>query len=333
MGEPMKLSELSGEIARLYKSDYSLVHTLEYFDCTVKQGWEFFEGYGYASKNEPGIFRRLPCSQIKSGVPMRLFSDSSATATGLLFDARDVDFIYTAPNIVHNSIRNTGQVNIRNGSVFDITDKLQKIKVRNGYILPYDINENKNQACLRAIEKSWELIKADLPGYYNETRDIDLINPMVTESIVNMNEVKDIKAIIVYSSTPEINSHNRDYYSDRSLLEAIMMKGFLIEKYNHDVPVVFYQKISRNDFALPDVAEIEIDKKKVLEAINKSDVMYQQNLMKYCDLAVGGFFADHSLPKFKISMDRSVSQPDSLIMLNDFKQMFKNMVKYLGFSG
>jgi hypothetical protein len=285
--------ELSSDIKKLYESGYAFIHIFEIGS----------EEYGKIPNNEAFlnrfipyydrefietgeyIFKSLPCSSVRSGFSMRLFE--SASNIGIMLDARDCDILYTAPNIIYNSsvAFGLGQVYIRNLSIFESTDNIQKLEEagfklnENGYCVPSSTSPEKNARCLAAIDEAWkQMEQAGKDLYYQLSSKPDSLNPMVTETLLNMKNVNNIKAVIL-NSPPEYDSYDT--------LFALVVKGVLIKQYGVDVPLIYYEKKKEKDFSEPFMAEMVLDKHKVKEVIeNTYRVTCDKNFLSNIEIAL-----------------------------------------------
>jgi len=289
------LKPVGQDTGLLLDSGFGLCHVLEHDDDFNGLGRVSLTRGIYTSNKKGELLKTLPCSQLKSGVPMKLFSMRGISSAGILFDAREVDILYTAPNLIYNCHTFLGiNVNINNMSVFPETDAIQKTfmeeyKVLHNTHVPLGVSAQKNEEALQAMQRSWELIAGNYQDYYDKTFDIDNkdhLNPMVTETLVNLDSAKKIKAVIYHSPALDVTPcHNQNDYN--GLLRAVVLKGVLARKYNHDVPVLFYKQTEGPCFDVPEVGEIVLDKKIISDAIELSGPEYRNILKKYCGSALG----------------------------------------------
>jgi len=284
------LKPLDENIGKLLASGYAMGHMME--TRSRLDGTEFpkFEIQHYVSTKKEEFLVRLPCSQIKTDTPMRLFSINSTCSAGMVFDARDADFLYTAPNIIRNLYRTyNDKITIKEKSIFEETDDLQKTfwnvyQKLGAHGIPTDISEQKNKEALQALERSWELIAADQQGYYDRTNKLDGSSPMVTESLVNLKSVKNIKAVVYYAKTPELTKCKSPGYN--GLFQAMFVQGVLELEFEHKVPLLFYEKREDQDLRPANIAEINLNEKTVEAMIAQSSQKYRATLKKYCKSAL-----------------------------------------------
>jgi len=326
------LKPLNETMGKLFESGYMLCHLMERMHDLRDNYPEVFEKYRYKLLTEKGgeyFLKHLPCSQIKNDVPMKLFSDKIVSKTGFMIDARDVDFIYTAPNIIYNNYDLNMELRLNKQSVFPETDAIQGVRSFNnptGLLYRYistDISEQRNKLALMAIDRSWELIGADHEHYYKKSRTSDKHNPMVTESLVNVQDVRNIKAVIYCSENANIEPCNS--YKYNGLLQAVVLKGFLAAEFDHEVPLVFYQKNKAHDFSMPTIKEVELDKDIISDAIKKSNQRYHKTLLQYSEAALGCKLDRESISAWE--------RPDTCMALIGFKKAVNEILKFFGVAG
>jgi len=333
MGDLLELKPLDEAADKLLKSGYSLVHMLEKVDFFDYNQKNWLNKYTYSSGD--GIFfKKLPCSQIKNDVPMRLFffpgysySIGSCNAgTGILFDARDVDFLYTAPNLIFNS-EDIGSLVATKRSVFQETDEMQGVKhqeISPGYFdIPQHTGAEINKKALEVIDRSWELIANSHEDFYKRTYGMDPGNAMVTESLVNLKSVKDIKAIVYHAEeAPEIIP--LDGMERGGFFNALLLKGYLAREFDHNVPILFYKKVEGRNFDDPEIAEVKLDKKIVKEAIKESQRLYQPFLYEYSEAALGVKFDKKNIP---LDNEITLTGPESDIIHDLIKELIARQKK------
>jgi hypothetical protein len=260
------LKPLDNNIKELMASGYALCHIFPSNLCDFSEQLPLHSQWKKHSSDDQNIFLNAPCSQVKSGLPMRLYDYNGVSPVGFLFDARDAHISYTAPNVIY-----TGHPlsYVYMGSIFPETDKIQES-------LDDNSPEKRNKMCLHALQRSWELIEKDVKGYYERTLELDHRVPLVTETNAKIKSLKDIKAVIYYSNT--INLSPDEGWDDP--FKAIVTKGFLEREFGHKVPLIFYENISpygmkmspsleddRGNLKLPKIAEMNLNEIVVAEAI------------------------------------------------------------------
>ncbi len=249
-----------------------LVHILsQYTQEIYEEGQEpltFKDYIKYA--DDKGALRHITCSSLKAGYAMRLYEIKNRV--GIVADARKVDLLYTAANLTGSfECDNEGGRGIIHTSIFPETDDIQKLqesgfRKAGGYIaVPSDVSAEKNTRCLEAIDESWRQIdKMGMKAYHRRATLIDPDLPAVTETIANINNIKDIEAVICTSMSDwSIRSP-----WETTPLHALAFKTFIKKEFKHDIPVISYNwgKDSGLQFA-----EMPFDKQDVKHAIKGSD--------------------------------------------------------------
>jgi len=287
MNEKITLLPLPEDTAELFKSGYSLVHMLEAYTNDIyhpnRQDLKM-ENYIHYVDNEGG-FKNLPCSSIKEGFGMGLYNMENLV--GLMFDARQADLLYTAPNLTGNCvIDENGTVAVTHISIFPETDDIQmhpESGFRDGgrvpdglhagkkcMIIPQDTSPKKNELCLRAIDEGWRQIEnIGIEEYCSRTWELDHDLEAVTETLVNIKSIKDAKGIIYQcvGTMPGYDEIKNNHYAKP--LHALAFKGSIKKQFGVDLPILAY----RNSGAGSELHVMEFDKAKVEEVINNSPNM------------------------------------------------------------
>jgi len=285
MSEEIKLSILfSGNphLYDLYESGYMLIHMLEIsnhqiYDRDKKPDLKSFIPYA----DDNGSMKILPCSSVREGFSMELFT--SENNVGLVLDAREINLIYTAPNLIYNNAleNKLEKVSVMELSRFPETDALQELE-RNGFyetripgegpltVIPMDVSPEKNARCLKALDLSWQLIKKDTAknndryGYFSSLMDhIDFSK--ITETLVSVDDIKRVKSVVYTSKQMPEYSFSTQEERHSSPLHALALKGFLKKNFNMDVPVINYH----TGIGSPIITEMQFEKDKVEEALER----------------------------------------------------------------
>ncbi len=185
---------------------------------------------------------------------------------GLGFDARNIDHIYNAPNLIFNTPLLPGKmIALSNLSIFPETDKIQEmdkapLSIVADFVVDCSVSPEKNKRCIAAIEEGWRQIdKIGFDEYHKRTDSVGGY-PLVTEGLVNINDMKDFNAIILH--TEHVNSIDND------ILFALALKGVMKKNYGVDLPIIHYEKKPENDLSLPRVSEIaNINKGQIIFAL------------------------------------------------------------------
>lgn len=281
----IQTSPVTGELDELFKSGYSLVSMVSQREETL------FGNYkgsllmpdsparatlkDYIRYSEDDGFKAIACSSIKQDFNMALYD--YGLRMGILFDARDADILYTAPNLtgtyrLHNEGNMVAAARVE--SIFYETDYIQKLQAsgfkygksfRGDRVLhiPGDVSPEKNERGLQAIQAGWrEIDKAGFSNYMRMTGEIDRDLPGVTETVVNLNSPNKIKAIVCYWTYSPGTSYE-DMRMNGEVLYGLAFKGLLKKEHGIDLPVLFYHRSNPQ----PVLVEAHLDRSKVDAAL------------------------------------------------------------------
>jgi len=288
---PIRLSDTPDIVSDLYTGDHTLVHMLEVPNYGIyKKGFNPDIKTFIPYADSAGSLKFLPCSSIKENFATGLFSEYNRV--GIMFDAGEADLLYTAPNMVYNNVLGSkdGRIEILGRSVFPETDALQKFEesgFQEGHttsglyrgaaciIVPTDVSPEKNERCLAAITEGWRQMEKVTAREKKDQGDMLYMllrqnMPMITEALVNINDIKCAKAIIYDSSeAPEYSPNDVEKCRHSNPIHALAFKGFIKKHFNIDLPIIMHRKFPQSTA----LNEMNFERSKVEEVIKNSYTM------------------------------------------------------------
>jgi len=244
---------------------------------------------------ENNVFRALPCSGIRTGFPMQLFSERANV--GVLIDPAQVQFMVVQTQDCYSQIVDLDRFRVRHGNIFN--DKIlddanfKDATLAKAYaVMSMDSGEEKHKELSKLFNGHlWDIFSGGHqpgePGFTEQiTRSIEkyiseMPNevPMMMEILANV-PPEAIKGVVAYTSKNYKLGYNKSQFgiSEGFFFEGIMLANLVREKVKQgtgiDLPVLHYhsnlnidKQNKKIEFTAPSIREINIENKKVVDSL------------------------------------------------------------------